>query len=250
MPNLVHHHCHPFTDLYKKLICVEPKPFLTARKSNTFIFWRACLLVVPAGFDPSIYNLKTFYFNSSGKMGIDRIIILLSLKIKFIETLLNSKTTQNFISMKYAKQHNIPLIKKITPRTLGSIKPGEKFRKKYETEPLWVANHTHREQLVFDILEKWNPIYLGIPWFRKWNPKIDWRSIQVTIKNQLFKIKKRLVGAKNVGTFARKNQTNCDEFATLEFIPPEYREYSDVLKKPEKGFPLPKHSENDHEIVL
>ena len=81
-------------------------------------------------------------------------------------------------------------------------------------------------------------------------PKIDWKSMQVTIKNQLFKIRKGLVGAKNVGTFARKNQTNCDEFATLEFILSKYREYNDVFEKPEKGFPLPKHSENNHEIVL
>ena len=74
--------------------------------------------------------------------------------------------------------------------------------------------------------------------------------MQVTIKNQLFKIKKRLVGAENVGTFVRKNQTNCDELATLEFILPKYREYNDVFEKPEKSFLLPKHSENDHEIVL
>ena len=154
------------------------------------------------------------------------------------------------MSMKYAKQHDIPLVKKTTPRTFGSIKPGEKFRIKYETEPLWVVNHTHREQLVFDVFEKWKPIYFGIPWFRKWNPKIDWRSMQVTIKNQLFKIRKRLVGAESVGTLARKNQINCDELATLEFIPPKYREYNDVFEEPEKGFPLPKHSENDHEIVL
>ena len=59
-----------------------------------------------------------------------------------------------------------------------------------------------------------------------------------------------MVGAKNVGTFARKNQTSCDELATLEFIPPKYREYSDVFEKFEKSFPLPKHSENDHEIFL
>ena len=74
--------------------------------------------------------------------------------------------------------------------------------------------------------------------------------MQVTIKNQLFKIRKGLVDAKNVGIFARKNQTNCDEFATLEFIPPEYREYNDVFEELEKSSPLPKHSENDHEIVL
>ena len=72
----------------------------------------------------------------------------------------------------------------------------------------------------------------------------------MTIKNQLFKIKKGLVGAKNVGTFARKNQTNCDELATLEFILPKYKEYNDVFEKPEKSFPLPKHFEDDHEIGL
>ena len=29
------------------------------------------------------------------------------------------------MSIKYAKQHNIPLVKKTTPRTFGSIKSGE-----------------------------------------------------------------------------------------------------------------------------
>ena len=66
-------------------------------------------------------------------------------KKKFVETLLNSKTTQNFISIKYAKQYNIPLVKKITPRTLESIKPGDKIRIKYETKPLWVVNYIHKK---------------------------------------------------------------------------------------------------------
>ena len=59
MFNPVHHHCHPFTDFYKGLTCVEPRPFLTARKSDTPIFWRACLLVVPAGLDPRTYSIGT-----------------------------------------------------------------------------------------------------------------------------------------------------------------------------------------------
>ena len=41
MFNPVHHHCHLFTDFYKRLTCAELKPFLTVRKSDTFIFWRA-----------------------------------------------------------------------------------------------------------------------------------------------------------------------------------------------------------------
>ena len=65
--------------------------------------------------------------------------------------------------MKYAKHYNIPLVKKITPRTFGSIKPGENFRIKYETKPFLVVNHTHKKQLVFDVFEKWKPIYFGIP---------------------------------------------------------------------------------------
>ena len=47
-----------------------------------------------------------------------------------------------------------------------------------------------------------------------------------------------------------KIRTCCDELATLKFIPPKYKKYSDVFEKFEKGFPLPKHSENDREIVL
>ena len=61
MFNPVHHHCYFFTDFYKKLTYVEPKPFLIARKSDTFIFWRACLLVVPAGLDPRTYSIGTLH---------------------------------------------------------------------------------------------------------------------------------------------------------------------------------------------
>ena len=81
--------------------------------------------------------------------------------------MLDSRTTQNFMSIKYAKQHNILLVKKTTPRTIGSIKPGEKFRIKYETKSFWVVNYTHKKQLVFYVFEKWKQIYFGIPWFRK-----------------------------------------------------------------------------------
>ena len=65
MFNPVHHHCHPFTDFHKGLICAEFRPLLTVRKSDTPILWRACLLVVPAGLNPRIYNIKTLHFNNS-----------------------------------------------------------------------------------------------------------------------------------------------------------------------------------------
>ena len=61
-----------------------------------------------------------------------------------------------------------------------------------------------------------------------------------------------MVGAKNDNfkTFARKNQTNCDEFATLEFITLKYKKYNDVFEKLDGNFPLRKHFENDYAIVL
>ena len=59
MFNSVHHHCHPFTDFYKRFTCVEPRPFFTVRKSDTLILWRACLLVVPAGLNPRTYSIGT-----------------------------------------------------------------------------------------------------------------------------------------------------------------------------------------------
>ena len=100
------------------------------------------------------------------------------------------------MSMNYTKQHHIPIIIKITTRIFGSIKFGENFRFKYETKPFWVVNRTYKEQLVYDVFEKWKPIYFGILWFRKWKPKIDGKSMQVSIKTQLFRIKRKLVGTK------------------------------------------------------
>ena len=67
MFNLVYYHCHFFTDFYKRLICFELKPLLTVRKSDTFILWRACLLVVPAGLDPRTYSIGTLHSNTSVK---------------------------------------------------------------------------------------------------------------------------------------------------------------------------------------
>ena len=61
MFNPVYHYCHPFTDFYKKLTCAGFKPFIIARKSNTFIFWKACLLVVPAGLDSRTYSIGTLH---------------------------------------------------------------------------------------------------------------------------------------------------------------------------------------------
>ena len=61
MFNPVHHHCHPFTNFYKRFICVELKPFFTARKSDTPILWRVCLLVVLAGFNPRTYSIGTLH---------------------------------------------------------------------------------------------------------------------------------------------------------------------------------------------
>ena len=67
MFNPVYHHCHPFTDFYKGLICAEPKPLFTVRNSDTFIFWKACLLVVPADLDPRTYSIGTLHFCSGCK---------------------------------------------------------------------------------------------------------------------------------------------------------------------------------------
>ena len=73
MPNPAHHHCHPFTDSYKGLTCAEPKPFLTARKSDTPILWRACLLVVPAGLNPRTYSIGTLQPCQTCQNGSERI---------------------------------------------------------------------------------------------------------------------------------------------------------------------------------
>ena len=138
------------------------------------------------------------------------------------------------MSMKYAKQHDIPLVRKITPRTFESIKPGENLRVKYETAPFWVVNHIHREQLILDVFEKWKPIYLGIPWFRKWNPKINWRSMQVTIKTNYSKSKKGWSAQKVLGHLPGKIKqitTNLQRWNLYHQNTRNTATYSKSLKK-------------------
>ena len=52
MSNPVYYHCPPFTDSYKGFTCAELRPLLTVRQVRHLIFWKARLLVVPAGLNP------------------------------------------------------------------------------------------------------------------------------------------------------------------------------------------------------
>ena len=62
MFNPVRHHCHLFTDFYKKFTCAEFKPFFIIRQiKKIHFFWKACLLVVPVGFDPRFNIIQGRY---------------------------------------------------------------------------------------------------------------------------------------------------------------------------------------------
>ena len=48
----VHHHCHLYTDFITDSHALNLNHFSLLDKSNNFIFWKACQLVVLVGFDP------------------------------------------------------------------------------------------------------------------------------------------------------------------------------------------------------
>ena len=58
-----------------------------------------------------------------------------------------------------------------------------------------VVNHIYIYKK-FDVFDQWKATYFKIPLFRKWNPKINWKLMQMTIKYELFKIKRKWSGQK------------------------------------------------------
>jgi hypothetical protein len=103
-------------------------------------------------------------------------IIRIPEDIPQVSTLVDSDATSFFIDQTFVAQHNIPMVKKLTPipvevidgRTIASSEIT------HETTPLELCIGKHTKKIILNIISTLHhPIILGLPWLEAHNPIID-----------------------------------------------------------------------------
>jgi hypothetical protein len=114
-------------------------------------------------------------------------IICIPKDIPQVSALVDFGTTSSFIDQTFVAQHNIPVVKKLTPVPVEVI-DGRTIASgaiTHETTPLELCIDKHMEKIVFNIISTpHHPIILGLPWLEAHNPIIDWRSKTLTFNAQ------------------------------------------------------------------
>ena len=100
--------------------------------------------------------------------------------------MIDSGTTRNFMSRKFATNHRIPGLPKKRPYQLtvvdGTPLNQDEEMVKEETLPLISQIYgKNLGRIIFDLVSIPHEVILGIPWLEKVNPSIDWNSQKITI---------------------------------------------------------------------
>jgi transposase InsO family protein len=105
--------------------------------------------------------------------------------------MIDSGATGNFITPEFLREKQIQSQQKKKPYQLMVVdgtpiktQSGEGVVDR-ETRPVKLSLAKHQEVIQFDIVEMANhDIILGIPWLRKWNPDIDWKTGRIEFNRQ------------------------------------------------------------------
>ena len=100
--------------------------------------------------------------------------------------MINLGATRNFMSRKFATNHQIPGLLKERPYQLTVVDgtPLNQDKKMVKEETLPLMSQIHGKDLgriTFDLVSIPHEVILGIPWLEKVNPSIDWNSQKITI---------------------------------------------------------------------
>jgi hypothetical protein len=94
--------------------------------------------------------------------------------------------TENFIDREYARQNQIPLLRKAVPRHCLAVDGTEVLGGPITHEALLdVTINNHEETVRLQCITIGNSsVILGLPWLRKHNPAIDWRENRVSFNSE------------------------------------------------------------------
>ena len=100
--------------------------------------------------------------------------------------MIDSGATRNFMSRKFATNHQIPGLLNERPYQLTVVDrtPLNQDEGMVKKETLPLMSQIHGKDLgciTFDLVSISHEVILGIPWLEKFNPSIDWNSQKITI---------------------------------------------------------------------
>ncbi len=100
-----------------------------------------------------------------------------------IPAMIDSEAAGNFMSLNFAQEHNISLIRCLSPLAVEALDgcPLGTGKITHLTSRLMLTTGAlHRESIQFYIIPTAHAsIILGLPWLRKHNPSISWRDSQI-----------------------------------------------------------------------
>jgi hypothetical protein len=154
--------------------------------------------------------------------------------------MLDTGATGNYMSRRVIRRHNFGTARKLDPYELGMI-DGTKNPRMITEKTVGLKMHVedHCEMISFDVFDSsWDAV-LGIPWFTRWNPQINWRTYVVIFPEEGQEVRGKLVFQKG------------EVLAATDFtFPKEYAQFEDLLKEDLGATALPKHQPWDHRIPL
>ncbi|QRV88083.1 Retrotransposable element Tf2 protein [Ceratobasidium sp. AG-Ba] len=144
-----------------------------------------------------------------------------------IPTLVDSGSSKNFLDLKFAQEHNIPLTKLVNPRTVIAIDGKEIPDKIKHKATLEVEVEGWTFDVTFFVMDLGDTdMILGLEWLQEADPDINWKTLEISWKE------------KPITAKAGKE---------LPIIPEEFLEFLDVFSE-ELFKKLPEHRPFDCNI--
>ena len=180
--------------------------------------------------------------------------------------LIDSGSSEDFLSEVFVRKHGLPLYRKSEPYLLttadGSPIDHNQGLITHQAK-IGLSMQGLQEQMVIDVTNIGDSnIILGLPWLQRNNPHIDWRTMTITMPTNRYSDQggtrtavptvKSLQWMKPTDVevvCCYRLERRLEDQPTFE-IPPEYREFSELFEEEAPEEALPPHQPQDHEIVL
>jgi hypothetical protein len=198
-------------------------------------------------------------------MGFPRFLVDIAINGVATSALIDTGSGRDFLSERFAKDWGLVLSKKRYPYFLavgdGRLVNSNGGEIVYETTVQLEING-QAKKTTLDVTNIGDTdIILGLPWLQRNNPRIDWKTLSITLPANLcsvqaegrFGVQKKLspqrMRPSNVEVVCCYRLERLDDRSAFE-IPKEYKEFGELFTEEAPEEALPPHKPWDHEIAL
>src|SRR6266446_6539280 len=129
-------------------------------------------------------------------------------------------STGNFISTTFVEQHHLPTQALKPPRIVHSYDGTERLCDKQSIVRVDVGQH-YSESLSLPVIPLAYDIIFGLPWLRRHNPLIDWRTGSVTLDSQLLPVEQQSTSCSTIELVSAINPRTTSLLAEFKDVFPD-----------------------------